>query len=235
MEDLILELEMKMEAAFDAMLVRYSKTRTGRANAAALDNIRIDYYGATTPIKQLCNISIPEPRLIVVQPWDKTTLADIEKALLASNIGVTPDNDGNVIRLPFQPLTEETRRDIVKQIKRMTEEGKICFFCGGIGNPFFTTDTAAVLRAIELKADVVLKGTKVNGVYTADPVTNKDAKFIENTTYDEVLDKKLKVMDMTAFSLARDYNMPIKVFNVDKRGNLKDAIVCKDVGTFVHA
>ena len=125
MEDLILELEMKMEAAFDAMLVRYSKTRTGRANAAALVNIRIDYYGATTPIKQLCNISIPEPRLIVVQPWDKTTLADIEKALLASNIGVTPDNDGNVIRLPFQPLTEETRRDIVKQIKRMTEEGKI--------------------------------------------------------------------------------------------------------------
>ena len=114
-------------------------------------------------------------------------------------------------------------------------EGKICFFCGGIGNPFFTTDTAAVLRAIELKADVVLKGTKVNGVYTADPVKNKDAKFIENITYDEVLDKKLKVMDMTAFSLARDYNMPIKVFNVDKRGNLKDAIVCKDVGTFVHA
>ena len=125
MEDLILELEMKMEAAFDAILGRYSKTRTGRANASALENIRIDYYGATTPIKQLCNISIPEPRLIVIQPWDKSTLTDIEKAILASNIGVTPDNDGNVIRLPFQPLTEETRREIVKQIKRMAEEGKV--------------------------------------------------------------------------------------------------------------
>jgi ribosome recycling factor len=125
MEDLILELEMKMEAAFESMLGRYSKTRTGRANTSALEHVRIDYYGATTPIKQLCNISIPEPRLIVVQPWDKTTLVDIEKAILASNIGVTPDNDGNVIRLPFQPLTEETRREIVKQIKKMAEEGKI--------------------------------------------------------------------------------------------------------------
>ena len=125
MEDLILDQEMKMEAAFSALLVKFSKTRTGRANAAALENIRIDYYGATTPIKQLCNISIPEPRLIVVQPWDKSTLNDIEKAILASNIGVTPENDGKVIRLPFQPLTEETRREIVKQIKRLTEEAKV--------------------------------------------------------------------------------------------------------------
>ncbi len=114
-------------------------------------------------------------------------------------------------------------------------EGKICFFCGGIGNPFFTTDTAAILRAIELKADLVLKGTKVDGVYTSDPVKNKDAEFIKDTTYDEVLDKKLNVMDMTAFSLARENNMQIKIFNVDKRGNLKEAIINKDVGTFIHA
>jgi uridylate kinase len=114
-------------------------------------------------------------------------------------------------------------------------EGKICFFCGGTGNPFFTTDTAAILRGIELKADLVLKGTKVNGVYTSDPVKNKDAEFIKDTTFDEVLDKKLNVMDMTAFSLARDNNMQIKVFNVDKRGNLKEAIINKDVGTFIHA
>jgi ribosome recycling factor len=125
MEDVILELEMKMEDAFNAILTRYSKTRTGRANASALEHIKVDYYGAPTPIKQMCNISIPEPRLIVIQPWDKSTLSDIEKAILASNIGVTPENDGNVIRLPFQPLTEETRRDIVKQVKKMAEEGKI--------------------------------------------------------------------------------------------------------------
>lgn len=125
MEDVILNIEMRMEAAFEALLNRFSKTRTGRANASALEDIRIDYYGASTPIKQLCNISIPEPRLIVIQPWDKTSLSNIEKALLASNIGITPENDGNVIRLPFQPLTEETRREIVKQVKKISEEAKI--------------------------------------------------------------------------------------------------------------
>ncbi len=125
MQDLKLDLELRMEAAFSALINNFSKTRTGRANAAALDNISIDYYGAATPIKQLCNISIPEARLIVVQPWDKSSLELIEKAILASNIGVTPENDGNVIRLPFQPLTEDTRKDIVKQIKKMAEDTKI--------------------------------------------------------------------------------------------------------------
>jgi ribosome recycling factor len=125
MEDILTELEIRMEDAFQALLNNFSKTRTGRANTSALDHVRIDYYGEQTPIKQLCNISIPEPRLIVIQPWDKTTLSIIEKSILASNIGVTPENDGNVIRLPFQPLTEDTRRDIVKQIKKMAEDAKI--------------------------------------------------------------------------------------------------------------
>ena len=113
-------------------------------------------------------------------------------------------------------------------------EGKTCFLCAGTGNPFFTTDTAAVLRAIELKADIVFKGTKVEGVYTADPVKDQNAKFIKTISFDELLDKKLKVMDMTAFSLAREYNMPIKVFNITKKGNLEKAILNKDVGTYIH-
>jgi len=113
-------------------------------------------------------------------------------------------------------------------------EGKICFFCAGTGNPYFTTDTAAVLRAIEVKADAVFKGTKVDGVYTADPVKNKSAEFLNDVTFDEVLAKKLKVMDMTSFSLAREYNMPIKVFNITKKHNLKEAILNKDVGTYIH-
>ena len=113
-------------------------------------------------------------------------------------------------------------------------EGKICFFCGGIGNPFFTTDTAAILRAIELSADIVLKGTKVDGVYNADPVKDKNAKFIADITFSEVLDKELHVMDMTAFSLARENNMPIKVFNITQKGNLSKALLNKDLGTFVH-
>jgi len=113
-------------------------------------------------------------------------------------------------------------------------EGKICFFCAGTGNPFFTTDTAAVLRAIELKADAVFKGTKVDGVYAADPSKHKDAEFLADVTFEEVLAKQLKVMDMTSFSLAREYNMPIKVFNITKKNNLKEAILNKDVGTFIH-
>ena len=115
----------KMQKSFDSLLHQYSKVRTGRASASILDDIRINYYGEPTPVKQLCNISIPEPRTIVVQPWDKTTLADIEKAILGANIGITPENDGNVIRLPFQPLTEDKRKDIVKNLKKLAEDARV--------------------------------------------------------------------------------------------------------------
>lgn len=125
MKEMFEELDAKMESIFNGLLKQFSKVRTGRANTAMLDSIKVDYYGQQTPIKQLCNISIPEPRLIVIQPWDKTILQSIEKVILASNIGVTPDNDGNVLRLPFQPLTEETRKEIVKQIKKMAEDAKV--------------------------------------------------------------------------------------------------------------
>ena len=114
-------------------------------------------------------------------------------------------------------------------------EGKICFFCAGTGNPYFTTDTAAVLRAIEINANLVLKGTKVDGVFTDDPQKNPNATFIQEISYDEILAKHLNVMDMTAFSLARDYQMPIKVFNITKEGNMKKALLEKDFGTFIHS
>ncbi|MCK9309025.1 MAG: ribosome recycling factor [Candidatus Cloacimonetes bacterium] len=125
MENLKTNTKEKMQKSFDALLHQYSKIRTGRASASILDDVRINYYGQPTPVKQLCNISIPEARTIIVQPWDKTTLAEIEKAILAANIGITPDNDGNVIRLPFQPLTEDKRKDIVKSIKKLSEEARI--------------------------------------------------------------------------------------------------------------
>ncbi|GAB1468633.1 ribosome recycling factor [Candidatus Cloacimonadota bacterium] len=125
MENLKTNTKEKMQKSFDSLLHQYSKIRTGRASASILDDVRINYYGQPTPVKQLCNISIPEARTIIVQPWDKTTLAEIEKAILAANIGITPDNDGNVIRLPFQPLTEDKRKDIVKSIKKLSEEARI--------------------------------------------------------------------------------------------------------------
>jgi uridylate kinase len=113
-------------------------------------------------------------------------------------------------------------------------EGRICFFCAGTGNPYFTTDTAAVLRALELKANLVLKGTKVDGIYTKDPMVDKTARFIPEITFQEALSKQLNVMDMTAFSLARENTIPIKVFNITKKGNLKLAIQRKDVGSFIY-
>ena len=113
------------------------------------------------------------------------------------------------------------------------KKGIICFFCGGTGNPFFTTDTAAILRAIELNCDLVLKGTKVDGIFTSDPKKCNEAVFLPEITYTEALEKRLKIMDMTAFSLARDYKMPIKVFNITLKGNLKRALTEKGVGTFV--
>jgi len=159
-------------------------------------------------------------------------LATIQNALALSEIL----NSKNYITEVFSAIQIEKVAKFYTPSRAITSlnEGKICFFCGGTGNPFFTTDTAAVLRAIELKADIVFKGTKVEGVYTADPIKHKNAKFISDVSFDEVLDKKLNVMDMTAFSLARDYNMPIKVFNITKKGNLKEAITKKDIGTFVH-
>lgn len=125
MENIKQQVSDKMQKTLDSLLHQFSKIRTGRASASILDDVKINYYGQPTPVKQLCNISIPEARLIVVQPWDKTTLADIEKAILAANLGITPENDGNVIRMPFQPLTEDKRKDIVKSLKKMGEDARV--------------------------------------------------------------------------------------------------------------
>jgi uridylate kinase len=113
-------------------------------------------------------------------------------------------------------------------------EGRICFLCAGTGNPYFTTDTAAVLRALELRANLVLKGTKVDGIFTSDPMKNPEAEFIPEIMFSEVLANRLNVMDMTAFSLARENSIPIKVFNITKKGNIKLAIQNKNVGSFIY-
>ncbi|MBW6516535.1 MAG: UMP kinase [Candidatus Cloacimonetes bacterium] len=119
-------------------------------------------------------------------------------------------------------------------VENALSSGKICFLAGGTGNPYFTTDTAAVLRAIELNANLVVKGTKVDGVYSSDPMIDKDAEYYSEISYDEIIAKRLNVMDMTAFSLARDYHIPMKIFNITKPGNLKNAILHKNVGTFIY-
>ncbi len=124
-EEIFMNFEFDCERAIDYMKNEYTLMRAGRANPKLVENIKVDYYGALTPIKQMGNISIPEPRQIVISVWDKSALKDIEKAILAANIGVTPQNDGVVIRLTFPVLTEERRRDLVKQVKKLAEDTKV--------------------------------------------------------------------------------------------------------------
>jgi len=118
---------------------------------------------------------------------------------------------------------------------RHMEKGRVVVFAAGTGNPYFTTDTAAALRAMEIKAEVILKATKVDGIYSADPVTNPDATRFESLTYMDVLDRRLKVMDATAISLCMDNKLPIIVFNLRRPGNMRRAILGDAVGTVVRA
>ncbi|MDG1253816.1 MAG: UMP kinase [Glaciecola sp.] len=114
--------------------------------------------------------------------------------------------------------------------------GRVVIFAAGTGNPFFTTDSAACLRGIEIEADAVLKATKVDGVFTSDPAKDPDAQLIKKMTYQEVLEKELKVMDLSAFTLARDHSLPIRVFNMNTPGTLKQVVLGNDVGTLItHA
>ena len=117
---------------------------------------------------------------------------------------------------------------------RHLQKGRVVIFGGGTGNPYFTTDTAATLRAIEIEADVILKGTRVDGIYTADPEKDKTAKMYDSISFEEVYKKGLKVMDMTAFTLCRENNLPIKVFNMNQNGNLKKVCAGEKVGTLVN-
>jgi ribosome recycling factor len=122
---MIKEAEERMTKAVNALRKELASLRAGRATPALLDKVHVDYYGTPTSINQMANVSVPEARLITIQPWDKTQLGHIEKAILKSDIGLTPTNDGNVIRLAIPPLTEERRAELVKVIKKEGEEAKV--------------------------------------------------------------------------------------------------------------
>ena len=123
--DLLTEAEHKMEQATEHVTSEFSTVRTGRANPQLLQRITVEYYGSPTPLQQLASISVPEPRMLVVQPFDKSTVNDIERALQASDLGLNPSSDGNVIRIAFPPLTEERRKDLIKLVRNMAEEGRV--------------------------------------------------------------------------------------------------------------
>lgn len=124
-EDAKKEAKDLMDKAIEALTRDFKRVRTGRASISLLDGVRADYYGAPTPLNQMASLSVPEPRLILIQPWDASTCGAIEKAILKSDLGLTPNNDGKVVRIAVPPLTEERRKDLVKVVKKMAEETKV--------------------------------------------------------------------------------------------------------------
>ncbi|MBR3299880.1 MAG: ribosome recycling factor [Clostridia bacterium] len=125
MKELLRVTEEKMGKTISALERDYKAVRAGRANVSILDRVTVDYYGVPTPVQQMAAVSVPEARMLVIQPWDASTLKEIEKAILTSDIGINPQNDGKVIRLNFPPLTEERRREIVKEVKKTAEDSKV--------------------------------------------------------------------------------------------------------------
>ncbi len=124
-DELLADADQKMAGAVDHVGTEFSTVRTGRANPQILQRIMVSYYGAPTPLQQLATISVPEPRLLVVQVYDQNALADVERAIQQADLGLNPSNDGAVIRLAFPPLTEERRKDLIRVVKGMAEEGRV--------------------------------------------------------------------------------------------------------------
>ncbi len=125
MKEMYQEYEVKMQKTVEVVMSDFAGVRAGRANAAVLDKITVEYYGTETPIHQVASISTPDARTLVIQPWDGTLLKSVEKALLTSELGINPQNDGKVIRLVFPQLTEERRKELTKQVKKYGEGGKV--------------------------------------------------------------------------------------------------------------
>lgn len=125
MDQRLQTLNDKMDKAYNFLLSDYQTIRAGRANPHVLDKIKVDYYGTPTPIQQVGNISVPEPRMIQIAPWEKGLIKEIEKAIMSSDVGITPSNDGAVIRLVFPELTEERRKELVKDVKKKGEDAKV--------------------------------------------------------------------------------------------------------------
>lgn len=146
-EGLFKDAEKRMQGAVTATKEEFAGVRTGRANPSLLERVEADYYGTPTPITQLATISVPEPRLLVIQPWDKSSISSIEKAILQSELGLNPSNDGNVIRVAVPQLTEERRKELVRLVRKMAEEYRVA-----VRN--IRRDLIEEIKALEKKGDV---------------------------------------------------------------------------------
>ncbi len=171
MKEIREKAKSKMEKSINVLLTEFSEIRAGRANPNVLDRVKVDYYGAPTPVNQMAAVSVAEARVLVIQPWDKSTLSSIEKAIQASDIGINPQNDGSVLRMTFPQLTEEDRKKLVKEIKKSGE------------------DTKVAIRSIRRDAMEKYKAMKKNGEITED-----DLKDCEDQVQ-KLTDKFVKEID----------------------------------------
>ena len=172
--------EEKMSKTVSVLNHEYAAIRAGRANASVLDKIKVDYYGTPTPINQMAAVSVAEARILTIQPWDTSTLHTIEKALMASDIGINPQNDGRIIRLVFPQLTEDRRRDLCKDVKKMAEDSRIA------------------IRSI--RRDCI---DKVKKMEKASEITEDDLKLAEKKLQD-FTDKYIKEIDKAAEAKEKD-------------------------------
>ena len=169
----------KMQKTIDNLEREYNSIRAGRANPHVLDRIKVDYYGTPTPLQQVGNITVPEPRLITIQPWEPSMLKVIEKAILQSDVGINPSNDGKMIRLVFPELTEERRKDLVKDVKKKGEQAKVA------------------IRNVRCDANEFLKKSNKAGDITEDDLKDQQTKVQKETDkfvgkVDEAIEKKSK-------------------------------------------
>ena len=164
MQNIINNAEERMNKSVDSTEREFSSVRAGRANPGILNKIVVDYYGVPTPINQMAAVSVVEARTLLIQPWDASTIKSIEKAITSSDIGINPSNDGRAIRLNFPALTEERRKELVKDIRKMSEDGKVA------------------VRSIRRDAMDKIKALKKDGEITEDDVANAEKK-IQNLTY----------------------------------------------------
>ena len=175
MQERMKVFEDKMEKSYDALLNEFSSIRAGRANPHVLDKLKVDYYGAPTPLQQVANISVPEPRMIQIQPWEKSLIKAIEKAILTSDLGINPNNDGSIIRLIFPELTEERRKDLAKDVKKKGEAAKVA------------------VRNIRRDANESLKKMEKNGDISEDDLKDGNDKIQKLT--DKMIDKIDKAVE----------------------------------------
>lgn len=170
-ESIYQETRDSMKKSIDALKNEFKKVRTGRASLSILDDIRVDYYGALTPLNQMASLSIPESRLIAIQPWDVSVIKDVEKAILKSDLGLTPSNDGKVIRITIPPLTEERRKQLVKTVYKKSEEHKVS------------------IRNVRRDANDLLKSLKKDGEIS------EDDAFKGQDRIQEITDEYIKIVD----------------------------------------